>query len=64
MSHQSAQEVAEGLGVMLVLPGSVRRCGAECSPTRKGRTLHARVLGTTLHQGAQTGGKELIPQAL
>lgn len=25
MSHQSAQEVAEGLGVMLVLPGGVRR---------------------------------------
>lgn len=44
--------------------GALFRCGAECSPTRKGRTLHARVLGTTLHQGAQTGGKELIPQAL
>lgn len=44
--------------------GALSRCGAEHSPTREGRTLHAGVLGTKLHQGAQTGGKELIPQAL
>lgn len=38
--------------------------GAECSPVCKGRSLHTGVSGMALHQGAQTGRKELIPQAL
>lgn len=69
MSHQSTRKVVEwlhwhdtGTPQLVQADGASSRCGAEGSVLFKGRTLHARVLGMAVHQGAPTGGKELTPK--
>lgn len=65
-SHQSTRKEMEwlhwhdtGTPQLVQADRASSRCGAEGSPMSKGRTLHARVLGMAVHQGAPAGCKEL-----